>query len=159
MTARRVVLTSVIVALACALLPSATHAGDCCSPNAWMNTPGFGYSGSLYGLGYVPVPPYFSLHPPVYYGDNYYRSYGESPFPRNDYSSRPRRIQVDLIINPFFTAAAAAAAGAKPEPIEAPAESTPTEQTPAVAKQAKSSPQMIINPYYQPEVKTARNDY
>ena len=28
---------------------------------------GFGYSGSLYGLGYVPVPPYYALHPPVYY--------------------------------------------------------------------------------------------
>lgn len=41
---------------------------------------GYGYSGSLYGLGYVPVPPYFSLHPPVYYGDRYARPYGASPF-------------------------------------------------------------------------------
>lgn len=25
-------------------------------------------------------PPYFALHPPVYYGDRYYRPYGASPF-------------------------------------------------------------------------------
>lgn len=26
------------------------------------------------------TPPYFALHPPVYYGDRYYRPYGDSPF-------------------------------------------------------------------------------
>jgi hypothetical protein len=26
------------------------------------------------------TPPYFSLHPPVYYGERYYRPYGASPF-------------------------------------------------------------------------------
>lgn len=26
------------------------------------------------------TPPYFSLHPPVYYGNRFYRPYGESPF-------------------------------------------------------------------------------
>lgn len=42
----------------------------------------FGYS-----LGFaqryrtnVPTPPYFALHPPVYYGQRYYRPYGASPF-------------------------------------------------------------------------------
>ena len=40
-----------------------------------------------YTLGYqnsfrnrVPTPPYFSVHPPVYYGKRYARPYGESPF-------------------------------------------------------------------------------
>lgn len=40
-----------------------------------------------YTLGYqnsfkyrVPAPPYFSVHPPVYYGKRYSRPYGESPF-------------------------------------------------------------------------------
>jgi hypothetical protein len=26
------------------------------------------------------LPPYFSMHPPVYYGERYYRPYGASPF-------------------------------------------------------------------------------
>jgi hypothetical protein len=26
------------------------------------------------------TPPYFALHPPVYYGDRYYRPYGDSPY-------------------------------------------------------------------------------
>jgi len=40
-----------------------------------------------YTLGYqnsfkyrVPAPPYFSVHPPVYYGKRYARPYGESPY-------------------------------------------------------------------------------
>jgi hypothetical protein len=152
MTARRVVLTTVIVALACGLLPSVTHANDGCFSNAWMNAPAFGYSGSLYGLGYVPVPPYYALHPPVYYGDRYFRTYGESPFPRSDYSSRPQRIRVDVIVNPFYTAPAGAAVG-KAEQTE-----TPAEPTPAAAEQVTSQPQMIMNPFYHPEAKMARHE-
>ena len=40
-----------------------------------------------YTLGYqnsfrnrLPTPPYFAIHPPVYYGQRYARPYGESPF-------------------------------------------------------------------------------
>jgi hypothetical protein len=40
-----------------------------------------------YVLGYqnsfrnrLPAPPYFSVHPPVYYGMRYERPYGDSPF-------------------------------------------------------------------------------
>ena len=49
---------------------------------------GLGYA-YLFGYGannasgiraYVPPPPYFALHPPVYYGQRYTRPYGESPF-------------------------------------------------------------------------------
>jgi hypothetical protein len=49
---------------------------------------GLGY-GYLYGYGaintpaissFVPAPPYFALHPPVYYGKRYTRPYGDSPF-------------------------------------------------------------------------------
>ncbi len=106
----------------------------------------FGSSGSLYGLGYIPVPPYYALHPPVYYGERYYRSYGESPFARVDHSSRPRRIQAQVIINPFVV-----------QPAAAPAASEPTagrgqRQRP---DQVTVGPQMIINPYYVPEAKVA----
>ncbi len=49
---------------------------------------GLGYA-FLFGYGanntpvirsFVPAPPYFALHPPVYYGQRYTRPYGESPF-------------------------------------------------------------------------------
>ena len=35
---------------------------------------------TLYSLGRVPVPPYFSLHPPVYYSYPVPRTYGYSPY-------------------------------------------------------------------------------
>ena len=40
----------------------------------------YGVSGTMYGLGLVPVPPYFALHPPVYYSCPVPRSYGYSPY-------------------------------------------------------------------------------
>ncbi len=54
--------------------------------NAQDNGLGYAY---LFGYGaantpairsFVPAPPYFALHPPVYYGQKYTRPYGESPF-------------------------------------------------------------------------------
>lgn len=63
----------------------------------------YGYSGSLYGTGRVPVPPYFAIHPPVYYSTITPRTYGDSPFA---WSGRPRQAEVGnrrLIINQFYT--------------------------------------------------------
>ncbi|MFO0923833.1 MAG: hypothetical protein U0905_15235 [Pirellulales bacterium] len=66
--------------------------------------PAFGF---LYGysLGqarairtHLPAPPYFAVHPPVYYGERYARPYGDSP-----YASWPT-----LQANPNF----------RPEPIQ-----------------------------------------
>lgn len=42
--------------------------------------PGLGQSILPYTLGHVPVPPYFALHPPVYYSVPVPRTYGHSPF-------------------------------------------------------------------------------
>lgn len=39
-----------------------------------------GLNGSAYRSGRVPTPPYFALHPPVYYSHAVARSYGHSPF-------------------------------------------------------------------------------
>jgi hypothetical protein len=42
-----------------------------------------GYGGglsSLYHTGHIPVPPYFALHPPVYYSYPIARTYGYSPY-------------------------------------------------------------------------------
>lgn len=45
---------------------------------------GFGFRGfggaSPYSLGQIPVPPYFAIHPPVYYSHPVPRPYGYSPF-------------------------------------------------------------------------------
>lgn len=88
---------------------------------------GHGYSGSLYGLGYVPVPPYFALHPPVQYSRPVAYPYGGTP-----YAVRPHELRVKvetpaprMIVNPFVS----------------------TGDTAAIAAEA---PKMIINPYYQP---------
>jgi hypothetical protein len=87
---------------------------------------GYGYSGSLYGLGYVPVPPYFALHPPVQYSRPVAHAYGGSPF-----AARPaERVLVEpaperWITNPFVSTA-----------------------TSAAASTASPQPRMIVNPYY-----------
>ena len=65
----------------------------------------YGYSGSLYGLGRLPVPPYFAIHPPVYYNTITPRPYGDSPFA---WSGRPRQVEAShrrLIVNHFYTQA------------------------------------------------------
>jgi hypothetical protein len=64
---------------------------------------GYGYSGSLYGLGRVPVPPYFSLHPPVYYSHEIQRRpVGDSPYaysPQRSVAAPTRQCSK----NPFVT--------------------------------------------------------
>lgn len=81
----------------------------------WMQPP-FGGVGNLYGSGYLPVPPYYSIHPPVYYSGRIRRPYGDSPFayaPERfrapDVGYAPRAVdandpppQPQLIFNPFF---------------------------------------------------------
>lgn len=41
---------------------------------------GYGILSSPYALSRVPEPPYFALHPPVYYSQPVARTYGYSPF-------------------------------------------------------------------------------
>lgn len=53
----------------------------------------------LYRLGHIPVPPYFALHPPVYYGEQVSRSYGASPFAWRGYQPevmKPAKPEVTL---------------------------------------------------------------
>jgi hypothetical protein len=76
---KKVLVTFVGMAAALAGAGSA-HAGY---PYAWPNELGptaYGVTGTMYGLGLVPVPPYFALHPPVYYSCPVPRSYGYSPY-------------------------------------------------------------------------------
>ena len=98
----------------CFLLPSVASAG-----HPWYGPVAGGYGG--YDTGYVypyfyrvrsiPTPPYFALHPPVYYGPRLlYRPYGNSPFAYPSWYERqfdnlaspyqaPRG--PELIVNPF----------------------------------------------------------
>jgi hypothetical protein len=111
--------TSLIFAVLAWGATAQLHAFDCGLPYF-----AYGYSGSLYGLGYVPVPPYFALHPPVQYTRPIGVAYGQSPFAVERHEQRfviePPAART--IINPFAAAASASA-------------STPPSQ-------------IIVNPYY-----------
>ena len=83
----------------------------CSSVQAFDPNFGFLYGYSL-GQAYqfrnrLPTPPYFSVYPPVYYGERYARPYGESPFASwpllsagDDYRPRPTRTPVHYS-NPY----------------------------------------------------------
>jgi hypothetical protein len=69
--------------------------------------PGYGlynsswWGGSPYSLGQIPMPPYFSLHPPVYYSCPVPRSYGYSPFAYPGSTPTPEiSVQAEVVENP-----------------------------------------------------------
>ena len=64
----------------------------------------FGQLGSPYALGRIPVPPYFALHPPVYYSQPVARTYGHSPFayPATVQTPAPAP-QAKMVENPHVT--------------------------------------------------------
>jgi len=135
MSKPRILLASCALLFLLTTLAGDLKAFDNCFASRF-NVPGFGCSGNLYGLGFVPTPPYFAIHPPVYYGQRYYRSYGESPFARPARAARPLNIAVELVNNPY---------------VELPPvfPKLPTSQPEAAKDQVASQPKMIINPYYE----------
>jgi hypothetical protein len=72
--------------------------------------PGFSFAFG-YSLGQanqfrnrLPAPPYFAVHPPVYYGERHERPYGESPYAswpmlqaNSDYAVRPKQSPVQFV--------------------------------------------------------------
>lgn len=59
--------------------------GSISIPASAVGYPNLGYFGSYQPYGIqsrtrVATPPYFALHPPVYYGNRHVRPYGLSPF-------------------------------------------------------------------------------
>ncbi len=92
---------------------------------------GYGFSGNLYGLGRIPVPPYFSLHPPVYYSEPVARPYGLSPFAHRSAPIEVHRTKPTMITNPFV----------HESPADQPAEAKPHED------QVTSRAEVIINPF------------
>ncbi len=103
---------------------------------------GYGYGGyggtfgqggfsNLYNQGFIPVPPYYSLHPPVYYSVPVPRTYGYSPYAYPGYVPTPEVnfSEPEIIDNPHI------------QPEEAPA---PAQETSA---QTASTPVVIRNPF------------
>lgn len=98
----------VLPALALLLAGAASASADCGYGhgvgNCWFgNLNAYGSSGTLYGSGYLPVPPYFAVHPPVYYSHQYYRPYGWTPFAQPGWMGaatlRPEPV-AKVILNP-----------------------------------------------------------
>lgn len=107
----------------------------------------FGYGG--YGgarmQSYVPAPPYFALHPPVYYGQRYTRPYGVSPFaawpqlqPNAAYAPQQHVQRAAVLDNPYCGSEVIGV-------LEASAKTT--------IQAAPTEPLVIDNPYFQPEAR------
>ena len=135
-------------------LPSSAQAWDCggygIGPFGGPYGIGFGGFGSPYAMGRIPTPPYFALHPPVYYSVPVARTYGYSPFAYPGTVPTPE-VEVEptpqVIVNPFVTPTAG-----EPGTIES---SQPNPNTSADVRdpqQVASAPLLIINPYVIDEV-------
>lgn len=113
----------------------------------------YGYNGGLSPYrSFNATPPYFALHPPVYYGQRYKRPYGASPFAAwpqlqaaEGYAPVPASkssqcCQAAMIINPYAP--------------DAP-EAAPAEVHGGVVSRVRTEPLVIENPYYQPQERLA----
>ncbi len=99
---------------------------------------GDGGFSNLYNQGFIPVPPYYALHPPVYYSVPVPRTYGYSPFAYPGTVPTPEvSIQPADIINPYVDPAPAPDLG----PEEVPA---PTQET---SDKTATLPPVIHNPF------------
>jgi hypothetical protein len=108
---------------------------------------GYGASNTSRISSFVPAPPYFALHPPVYYGKRYMRPYGDSPFASwpqlqasASYAPYPAAPHAQVLVNPYA-------------PCCSPADQAPAEHvSPVVSKRATAAasaePLVIDNPYF-----------
>jgi len=95
---------------------------------------GDGGFSNLYNQGFIPVPPYFSLHPPVYYNAPVPRSYGYSPFAYPGTVPTPEvTLGPEEIINPHV----------EPEEVPEPAQET--------SSKTAAAPVVIRNPFVESE--------
>ncbi len=101
---------------------------------------GYGGAGGARMQAYTPAPPYFALHPPVYYGERYSRPYGASPFAawpqlqsNSAYAPQPHVNRAQVMANPYCNSSVA------PNSVG------------GITHVAPVEPVVIDNPYYQPE--------
>ena len=94
--------------------------------------PGWFYQSSPYATGRIPTPPYFSIHPPVYYSAPVPRTYGYSPYAYPGSVRTPDlefEKKVAIIQNPF----------------------TSDKKNKKEMKTAGSKARMIVNPFVRSE--------
>ena len=112
-----------IIAAAFMLLGSASAQAQCGGFGAlgYGGIGGYGLlglNGNAYRSGRVPTPPYFALHPPVYYSQAVSRTYGHSPFAYPGTKETPAAApapKAAMIENPHVKPAAAAKEESKPK--------------------------------------------
>jgi len=127
------------IALAVLLALSGGTLSSACAGDYWG---GYGFGGYRYPLGHyayrsgsVPAPPYYAVHPPVYYGTRVGMPYGNSPY------ARPPRAVVRVSPRPQ-----------KPKPpvgamIENPYVKSKKKARNTKKKSVSSKQKAIINPY------------
>ena len=93
---------------------------------------GSGFFEKPYAMGRIPTPPYFALHPPVYYSHAVPRTYGYSPYPYPGQYNTPEIVKPQEILNPHAKQPTSESASVKK-----------SKQVAAVA----ATPQWITNPY------------
>ena len=116
----------------------------------------FGYR-NFGGFGYNinnQTPPYFALHPPVYYGQRYTRPYGASPFAawpqlqaNPAYAPAPH-VQRATIVNPHCSHCAVGGV------VNAP----PISRV-MIASEQRVEPAVIQNPYFRQPAEVAAGKY
>lgn len=94
----------------------------------------------MYRNGYIPIPPYFALHPPVYYSAPVGRTYGYSPFPYSGNVPTPEVIVESTVKSKIIENPHAAPMKQASEPVDQPAEDSV----------AEVPPQVVRNPYFEP---------
>ncbi len=99
---------------------------------------GYGFAPFLYESGHIPVPPYFALHPPVYYSHPVPRTYGYSPFAYRHDVRTPEIVEAAVIENPYVTGGPD-----EEEKEEAPDKADASDDDTA----AQATPLEILNPY------------
>jgi hypothetical protein len=92
-----------------------------------------------YSYGSMPTPPYFAIHPPVYYGPRIRMACGHSPI------ARPPLTVVDVGTSGESPEAPLQAGLAIRNPFVAEASAQPGRATVA------ARPQIVVNPYFSPD--------
>lgn len=126
-----------ILAVSAAAASASAQCGGGCGPWGGMPYWNWGYPSNAIN---VPTPPYFALHPPVYYSHAVPRTYGYSPFAYPG-SFRTPDVEIapqpETIINPHL--------------LPAPKKDTPDAKPEAKKSSGKVAAQIIVNPFYQPK--------
>ncbi len=132
---RTLILCGIAVTVVSVELPSACADGY--GYGYYWGGYGYPFGAHAYRSGNIPTPPYFAIHPPVYYGKRVGMPYGNSPFPRPARAVvrvSPQRVKYKprpgvMIVNPYVkNDAEAKGNGSSP-------------------KAASSKPKAILNPY------------